>query len=409
MTAFTAALTLYVNNVAYTNWVDHQISITRGYTDIDSTAQPSVASITLIGVSDVSFGAEVNDIIRLDDATIGMFYKGRLTDITISTEAFGVLGNITTATLTVMGPTYDILNTTWYLDADTTATGSALIDLIMAQAGQTQWTEVNPSLTWAAVEPTITWAAYSDVNSTLINGYTTGGTWPSMKLTAGQRDVWTDINAIIASARGYVQEQYDGAIVFYGRLTSGTAADTITGNTIDPTLAVSKSLNDIRNKIDITNLSATASIVYADDYSVYVYGEMGGSQATLLTNTLDVDTLGAILLDARAYPKAMLKALTVDAVNENMTDAVRTALIRGTKTWPYYTWATTSVPIVFGGDVDRVVIGQTMNINKYHWAITLNTLDASSYYSHDNWAQISKIYTWTSYGTAFPTTKWSDL
>jgi hypothetical protein len=409
MTAFTPAITLYVNNVAYTNWVDHQISITRGYSDIDSTAQPSVATITLIGVSDVAFGAEVNDIIRLDDAAVGIFYKGRLTDITITTEAFGVLGNITTATLTVMGATYDLLNTTWYLNSDTTTTGDALINLIMEQAGQTQWSEVNPTLTWNAVEPTIIWGNYSDVNSTTIFGYTTGGTWPSMKLTAGQRDVWSDLNAIVASARGFIQENDSGSIIFWGRLTSGTTGDTLPANVIDPALAVSKSLNDIRNKIEIANLSGTTPIVYADDYSVYLYGEMAGSQSTLLTNTLDVDTLGTILLDARAYPKGMVKALTVDAVNENMTGAVRSALINGEKTWPYYLWTTSGVPLVYGGDVDRVIIGETMNISKYHWTITLNTLDASSYYSHKNWAQINKMYTWTSYGTAFPTTKWSDL
>lgn len=411
MTAFTGSLTVAVNGVALTDWIDYSVSITQGYQELDGAFQPGVLSLKLFNNADTAFTPQLGDVITIGDATFGDLFTGRLVDKSIALEVVGNTSSLASCTMTVMGPTYDLLNSQWYLDADTTDDADNWIDIIMAQVGQTQWYEVNPTLTWDGVNPALTWPEYSDYNSTLINGFSRTGTIAtSMQFTAGTRNAWDDLQTIMASIRGTIDERYDGLIMFNARPSSPTVSLTWDANWIDSAINTSASLNDIRNSISVTNLSGTSPIVYRDDTSVYLYGEKVGSIDTILTNTGDVDTLGTLLLDTRSYPDDTINSISADLCNPNMTDTDRTHFFDTGVYGPVYLITATGIPAALGSETqDLIGIGRQINLSKNTWIFTYNTVSYSAVYPTPTWSRIGFSYTWTSYGAAFPTQKWSDL
>jgi hypothetical protein len=83
----------------------------------------------------------------------------------------------------------------------------------------------------------------------------------------------------------------------------------------------------------------------------------------------------------------------------------RSALVYG----PLGLRVTVEAPEAMGGTQDYLTIGCNYTINRNEYLLDLTLVPYLQVYNTPNWNQIDYSYTWTTYGTAFPTQEWIDL
>jgi hypothetical protein len=87
-------------------------------------------------------------------------------------------------------------------------------------------------------------------------------------------------------------------------------------------VATSKRLGDIRNRVTITHKNNSQHTA-EDAASIAVYGVQADNIITTLENNADAVSQAEFYLDIRAYPQYQFKAITFPLTNPNIPDASR--------------------------------------------------------------------------------------
>lgn len=390
------------------DWIDYNISISRGSSEYISAPYPAQAEITLLFpdnvVPDIELGTwigiTVDSAIYSDGAAL---QTGYVTEMTSSYRAWGNTGFVLEWKLNLTSAISIFQNMSWYNETNFTDTTANCINKVEDDIGRFIWEQINANLTWADYGP----LAWDEVDTAVLSNLPNilGGTSTiTAQLTSGFRNVWDDLVTLCYGVNGWIYEDASGVIY----LDTGQAIDplnfTITPEMISPDIVGGQSVGKLRNEITITEFDGVSSTYY-DDESIRLYGERSGVLNTYLVNTADAATVGQIILNGLAYPLLATEQFGVDLLNPILTDAQRIDLlynVLGKK-------VSLQAPIPMGGTQLYQTIGCQYQITKDSFFVSVNLAPYSQQYNSKNWDQIGYNYTWTSYGVAFPTQEWSDL
>lgn len=407
MSDFNPNFRVLIDGVQYTGLIDWNISITNGQATPFTFPTPGSMSLSLVFLETPTIPINLRSKVELQwyDPVVPYWaavYTGWVTDYTLSFQSYGIAGKVTTINIQTIGPLAFFNGQEYYLDADTTDTTSNTVAALVAAVNSTSWEEVNPSSTWSDLNPTITWANFDKTLTSLAIVSITGSAGPNVTRTAGYRQVLTDLQALFNGSHSLFAEHNNGSI--YWIIDPTSPPITITPGMVNMEYTAGVSISDVRNLVDVSNPSGVLER-YGDDNSRQIYGTMQGSIDTLLTNTGDAVTAAAYIVKGSAIPTLSRRQVVIDMYNPNLTDVDRDYLLPSLIGTIFDTSA-----LSYPGDSGKFQVWErNVQISRDSVLFIFSGGSVSWFNGTPTWLQISPSYTWTSYGTAFPTQKWSDL
>ena len=386
--------------------VEYNLNIQGGSEDYINPPMPGSTSIDLTFDEDVIPPIQIGNVVTIQDTSvqgIGYIFIGKVVGRSSRYSAWGTAGFLLTWTYELAGFISDLQKMSWYNPSNYTGTTDQCLDLVMANAGKSTWSQVNPNLTWANVTPTTTWETWDGVDYVTNNMISrTGTNSQSQTLAAGWRNVWDDLVTLTYGVWGAITESTGLAVECVV-----TTPTTITTNVYNNYLMVDiegiDSTPKLRNDVTLTKYDTT-TIEYRDQPSIYQYGQQPGTITTYINNDSDALTTCAKIVNGLAYPYLALDRYRINLYNPNIPQA--------DLTYYYITGlipVTVLAPTPMGGTQDYLTVGYRLNANKNAWIMENNVVPLSVAVNSINWEQVPASYTWTSYGVAYPTQKWSDL
>lgn len=406
MSAWDPNVQVKFNNVLYTGYVDYSINFTRGQTDPYGPPQPGTGSLTLLFLDvpsiPINIGTEV-EIWLAGTAGQVVANVGYVSDMSLAPMAYGASGSVWALSVSFTGVMSRMLNQTYNVATDTTSTSKAAVETLLAAVNTSTWAELNASSIWSDIDPTLTWATF---DTPAISTFVHTNAGPSVTIQAGNRDVWNDYCELIVGSHGLGYESNDGIVKTYLALTRSVAT-TIPGSYVLTDVAASNTISTMRNRVTVNDYLGAALAYASDDTSVYDYGIQDGTIDTFLNTALDGSNLAAYIVGGLSDPTMAITSFSIELLNPNLVDADRqTMWTNGARTG--WAWNITGLPSALG-TADLLVMSYSMNITRNSCTATWATIPYSQFYSSNTWNQVPNSYTWTSYGTAYPTQKWSDL
>lgn len=413
MTAYDGTIQVFINGVQYTGFVDWNVNLTRGQADLYGPPEPSSGSCRLLFMDTPSIPVNIGDKIAIKSVLAPpspgatQIGYGFVSDLSLSTMAYGVSGSVWALDIGFVGLYSRLLQQKYYVASDTTSDTATALNNLFTAAQSSQWNELDNTSTWNDVDSTLTWATYDGASRWFTANVS--GTGPSVTVQAANRDLWSDLNTLLVGGHcAYYEAPYSSDVfVYVNTTTPAWSAITWPSSYLNNQVSATVTVADIRNRVTVTDYTSTATGYAADDGSVYQYGAQEGSQATLLNNVLDAGNLATYIVKGTSEPTMQLSGFEVDLMNPNISDVDRAAMI-GLYSVPFAPINITGLPAALG-TAQMLVTRWSINITKYSAVARWETVPQARYYSSNTWNQVPNSYTWTSYGAAFPTQKWSDL
>ena len=394
------------DNQTVTGIVDYSLNIQGGSEDYINPPMPGSTSISLTFDENVIPPIQIGNVMWIQDTSangLGYIFVGKVVSRTSRYSAWGTAGFLLTWTYELAGFISDLQKMQWYNPTTYTGTTDQCLDLVFANAGLSTWSQVSYSLTWANVSPDITWATWDQqdyVGANMISRY--GSNSQSQTLAAGWRNVWDDLVTLTYGVWGNISENLGSAVSCSLEVPSPITT-VVYNNYLMVDVEGVDSTPSIRNDVTITKYDGT-TVEYREQNSVRDYGPQPGSLTTFINNTSDANTTGAKIVNGLGYPSFGLNRYGINLYNPNI---YQPDLI-----YYYITGfvpVTVAAPEPMGSVQDYLVVGYRLSANKNAWIIENNVVPLSVAVNSINWEQVPASYTWTSYGTAYPTQKWSDL
>ena len=394
------------DNQTVTGIVDYSLNIQGGSEDYINPPMPGSTSISLTFDENVIPPIQIGNVMWIQDTSangLGYIFIGKVVSRTSRYSAWGTAGFLLTWTYELAGFISDLQKMQWYNPTTYTGTTDQCLDLVFANAGLSTWSQVSYSLTWANVSPDITWATWDQqdyVGANMISRY--GSNSQSQTLAAGWRNVWDDLVTLTYGVWGNINENLGSAVSCSLEVPSPITT-VVYNNYLMVDIEGVDSTPSIRNDVTITKYDGT-TVEYREQNSVRDYGPQPGNLTTFINNTSDANTTGAKIVNGLGYPSFGLNRYGINLYNPNipLPDLI----------YYYITGfipVTIDAPSPMGGLQDYLTVGYRLNANKNAWIIENNVVPLSVAVNSINWEQVPASYTWTSYGTAYPTQKWSDL
>ena len=407
MTAFEPTLKLYVGDVQtgvftqVTGIIDYNFSVNAGSNDYINPPNPGNCSITLLFDDTTVPPIAIGQYLYIyDSSNTWTIFRGRVTTRSAEYRNWGTAGYLMAWTFEFVGAISDLQKMTWYNPSVYTGTTTQCIDLIRTTGGRSTWEQANPSLTWENAGE-YSWASWDGYTPDLyIHGDYTNV--QSQTLAAGYRNVWDDLVTLTYGVWGFIQERSGSEVLI--TTVAPPVNQTINQNQLMVDLVATDSTPNMRNDVTITKYDTT-SIDYRDQQSVYQYGSQPGTLATYINNDSDALTTAAKIINGLAYPSFGLDRASVNGYNPNVSGA-------NLKTWANSTGSawTVDAPNPFSNGTNEFIpVGYAISASKNAWIFDYYLVPLSVAVNSINWEQVPPSYTWTSYGTAYPTQKWSDL
>jgi hypothetical protein len=389
--------------------VDYSFSINKGSSDYITAPYPGQTEVSLLFDQNVIPDIELGTWMEISLPSGGPFdyspiYSGFVINRTSSYRAYGLSGFVLEWNFTLASGISILQNTTWYLDADFTGTTTQCLEKVYENIGKLRWDQVNSNFDWTEIGPE-TWEDFDAARIAGFPLFTITSETTEQKLTAGLRNVWNDIITLVYGVYGIVYENNRSNLIT--RFVGGSFVNpilTLDQQVLGTDILASDSFDKLRNEITITKADGTA-LTYYDDNSINLYQERAGSLDTYITQTLDAADVGQRILNNLAFPTLSTDQISVNLLNPNLTDAVRSLLAAGA--WAQR-WRIIA-PEPMGSTQIYIPVGSNIQIDKNSFIVSLNLVLLSTIDNSKNWAQIGYNYTWTSYGVAFPTQEWIDL
>lgn len=402
MTNFNPAPIVAINGVTPTALVDFNLTWSDSCNSIYDGNTGQTGTATLYTLADAGMQVLAGDsfAIQHDSLTGGGIQDitgGQITDVSVSYLDGGAVGRIAQWNITWATRRID---KSYNLDAPVTTTASDYLTNYINPAWYApRWQDMDPTQTWDGVEAWRAWNSWSTTRWTasVYNNY-------NVYFPAGERNLADDLDLLMTSTRsqqvnntvyiGVINNTYRPVL---GPFSAGLA-------TLD-SLQLTQSLTDVRNALTIT-MTDGGTTYAADSESQSNYGTAAGTMESCLDVVTDAQNIGQLVIKGTAVPVSSLTHIQFELANPNFTDSERQTFWFAER-WAHYEF--TNVPATFGSASKFITRAATHRISKGSWTVDLDLVDWTTYYGGNTWDQIPLQYTWTSYGVAFPTTKWSDL
>lgn len=397
MTAYSPNPTVTVAGVDYTGQTVNRVSIRMGRDSITEQPRAGYAVIELLTGDGLPPAISLNDLAHVailnSAGTDPYIFTGYVTDIQRSITAWGDLGNITSTSVTVLGP---LTRTNRFTTAASYAKqfDGDRIAAILTDVFTTSWTEYDPSVRWSAVPSTQTWL-------TIDPGYTGSvdqpGSFEIEAYSGGEVAAVSLLGQVADSAMGVLWEDGDGNINYSDAASrvNDVAANgylTIPSAHLSPAgLSSQLSSANLVNALTIT-YKANASVSGEDIQSQYLYGVQGAQRSTLLESAAAATQQLDLLLDARAFPRTNLSNVTIPLDNPNLPDAIRDALISVYVGMPveFPDLPSAIHPYPFRGFVE----GWNWQATQRQAAITLSVSEYALHALQAAWIQVASTEAW---------------
>ena len=385
-----------------TNYVEYDFSVNGGSSDFINAPLPSNSSIKLFFTDETIPAIQVGYWIEIVDNTLGVTWAfGQVTSRSSRYAAWGTAGYIVEWSYEFVGFISLLQKMSWYNPSTYTGDTSDCLSLIFSYAGLATWSQVTPTQTWAQVDPTTVWVDYDGYNRASSYMTVDGSNFQSQTLAAGWRNVWDDLVTLVYGVWGTINETNTAVVM---TLDWAKSPSPISQNQIMVDVEATDNLPSLRNHVTITKYDNT-SVEYRDQESIRQYGELPGSLTTFINNTSDANTTGAKIINGLSWPLFGISNVRFNLYNPNLTNTDIQAL----SGIPQGGVLSIAAPTPMGGTQDYAAVGYSLSANKNAWIYNINLVPYSVAINSINWNQVDPSYTWTSYGTAYPTQKWSDL
>jgi hypothetical protein len=328
MTLFTPDWALEVNGAGdITNVVIADLTITSGRSDIYSQPVAGYARFTVKNTTQAAITFDVNDsvVIKVKDST-GTYipiFGGDISDIDVKVRT-GEPAITQDITITALGAlsklpkslTQGVLSKDFDGDQIYTILSEVLFD---------QWNEVPAAETWAAYDASTTW---ENARNSGLGEIDRPGDYELTARSSSTTDIYSLVSNLARSGLGYIYEDSAGRIGYADSthrseyLAANGYAYVDGGWAYAASIATSKRLGDLRNKVTITyknNAQETAE----DATSIATYGVQAENIVTSIEKGADAESQAEFYLDIRAYPQYQFRAITFPMTNPNIPDASR--------------------------------------------------------------------------------------
>ena len=412
MTSYDPNPSLFINSTLVDpSIVIDDISVTMGRPNILEQPSPGYARVILWTTADTAIDVQLSQElqIKIETPSAGetSIFNGIISDIGIELADYGNIGNVTTYTLTAVGPLASLnhklagsVNYPKEYDGDR-------ILKILTEAFLSEWDDVSPLLTWADLPDGVTWDSYDGVNNTLVMNLVTNIDTPGVYELEAYND--GDVNALTLaqeaaqSGRGVLHERGCGCI-FYDDYSAraGFSPLTLTQDDILASgLKTAAQWSEIVNDVVVSYRAGEEGA--RDEQSIILYGQLTGRRETTLHNQADAESQAEAFLEARAYPRVYPEQFTIPLHSPTVSDATRDTLAGIYCGLPI---ETSDLPAVFGTTFEGYVEGWSWAIRQKQAILTLIASAQSETYPSIVWYQIPPGTTWTAYPALV---KWEDL
>ena len=396
----------------YQNNAISSISIQNGRDDVTTQPEPGYANIQLFTDSDTPIDVELADFVEItiNKGTTGTqtIFKGTISDIEISIDAYGNTGQIAIYSITAVGPLAQVNRRQVGVSGYGQQFDGNRVYRILTDAFGTEWTDVDEDLTWADVNPTYQWNTYdanqSDYVATLLANIDRPGVYELAAYSGGTTNALSLAGLAADSGRGVLFEAGNGEIYYddYAARTGRTALALTSNDLLVNGLKSNAQWGEIVNKASVVYSGGTKTA--SDGESVRLYGQLSGTRSTQLLSAAAASGQAKDFVRQRAYPRTYPEVLTVPLHSPTVSDATRDALcavVNGLRV------ATIQLPAVFGTYFDGFVEGYVWNLTRYTAELSLICSAYSETYTSLVWYQITPTTTWAGYTPS--TTEWMDL
>jgi hypothetical protein len=412
VTSYDPNPSVFINSVLVDpSIVIDDISVTMGRPNILEQPSPGYARVILWTTADtaidVQLSQELQIFIETPSAGDTSIFNGIISDIGIELADYGNIGNVTTYTLTAVGPLASLNHklagsNNYPKEYD----GERILD-ILTEAFLTEWDDVSPLLTWADLPDETTWDSYDGVNNTLVMNLVTNidtpGVYELEAYNDGDANALTLAQEAAQSGRGVLHERGCGCI-FYDDYSAraGFSPLTLTQDDILASgLKTAAQWSEIVNDVVVSYRAGEESA--RDEQSIILYGQLTGRRETTLHNQADAESQAEAFLEARAYPRVYPEQFTIPLHSPTVSDATRDTLAGIYCGLPI---ETSDLPAVFGTTFEGYVEGWSWAIRQKQAILTLIASAQSETYPSIVWYQIPSGTTWTAYPSLV---KWEDL
>jgi hypothetical protein len=394
--------------ITVTDWVDYSISASRGTSEYISAPYPASTVVTLLFdenvIPDIELGSFVEiGVYTASVDTWAIIHSGYVTSRNSSYRAYGLEGFLLEWQFSLTSGISIYQNMTWYNESNFTDTTEECIQKVYLDAGRFMWNQINVNTTWENYGP-LAWDNVDDLVIYSLPVISGTGDESLQRLNAGYRNVWDDLVTLVYGVNGWIWEDPNGTLTVDCGLGFPPEQITITQDMLNTDIQGGDGVDKIRNKVTITEFDGVETTYY-DDESISLYNERSGSLSTYLTETLEAANVAQRILNGLAYPLLSTEQISLNLLNPIFTDEQRDLLLYR----PLGIKMQVEAPLPMGGTQYYQTIGCQFDITKDAFILGLSLAPYSQQYNSINWDQVPYSYTWTSYGTAFPTQKWNEL
>lgn len=412
MTAYDPNPSVFINSTLVDpSIVIDDISVTMGRPNILEQPSPGYARVILWTTADnaidVSLSQELQIKIETPSAGDTSIFNGIISDIGIQLADYGDIGNITTYTLTAVGPlaslNHKLAGSVGYPKE---FEGDRILS-ILTEAFLTEWDDVSATLTWTDLPDGTTWDSYDGVNNTLVTSLATDidtpGVYELKAYTDGDANALTLAQEAAQSGFGVLSERGDGSLHYddYSARAGFTPLTLTEDDILASGLKTAAQWSEIVNDVTVTYRAGEANS--RDEQSIILYGQLSGTRATTLHNLSDAESQADLFLEARSFPRVYPEQFVIPLHSPTVTDATRNALADVYCGLPI---TTSDLPAVFGTTFEGYVEGWSWAIRQKQAILTLIASAQSETYPSIVWYQIPSGTTWTAYPNLV---KWEDL
>lgn len=414
MTSYSPYPTVEIDGgIYYADNTISRISITMGRRNIYEQSPPGYCVVEFWTTADAPLNIALSNslTVRIQDSNgdYQKIYTGTISDIELTLEQYGEVGNIARYTVTAVGVLAQLnKRITGIVGFDKEFDGTRVYN-ILSDAFLQSWDEVASNLTWQEVNALTTWENFDATAQELLDNLAaqidTPGDYELTAYSDGATNAYDLATEAAQSGRGMLYEAPDGTL-WYDSYSS-RAAQTPLVLTADDLLAAglrqAAQWSEIINDVEVTYKNNQSKFA-ADGTSQQLYGQLAGTRSTSLENGTDAQAQADAFLESRAYARTYPEELTIPLHSPTVTDVTRDALIAMKVGASIYT---DDLPAVFGTVFDGFVEGIRWEIDRYTANMILTCSAISETYPNLIWLQIAPTVTWAGYTPS--TERWIDL
>jgi hypothetical protein len=310
-----------------TNLVLSNVTITSGRTDIYSQPVASYAQFTILNLDQSAVAFDVNDsiVIKIKNSvgTYVPIFGGDISDINI-TVATGEPAITQNMTITALGALSKLPKSLTEGVLAKAYDGDQIYE-ILSQVLFSRWNQVPAAETWNSYDPTVTWA---NAENSGLGEIDRPGDYELTARSASTTDIYSLVSSLATSGLGYIYEDSAGRIGYADSthrsqyLAANGYAYVDGGWAYANSIATSKRLGDIRNKVTVTYKNDQQETAENAE-SIATYGSQAQNIQTTIENGADALSQAEFYLDIRAFPQYQFKSITFPMANPNIPDASR--------------------------------------------------------------------------------------